>query len=64
VPKIRTSRTAAKRFKITGTGKLIRRFSHQNHREHKTDTGRRRLDREQEVVGKRRVTFKRMMGGK
>ncbi|MEI7984358.1 MAG: 50S ribosomal protein L35 [Armatimonadota bacterium] len=31
MPKIRTYKTAAKRFKVTGTGKITRRRSHNNH---------------------------------
>jgi large subunit ribosomal protein L35 len=31
MPKIRTSKTAAKRFKVTGKGKLMRRSTRLNH---------------------------------
>ncbi|MHB0999000.1 MAG: 50S ribosomal protein L35 [Armatimonadota bacterium] len=31
MPKIRTSKTAAKRFKITGTGKIMRRNARKGH---------------------------------
>ena len=31
MPKIKTNKTAAKRFKITGTGKITRRKSYNNH---------------------------------
>ncbi len=31
MPKVKTNKTAAKRFKITGTGKVMYEKSHQNH---------------------------------
>ena len=31
MPKLKTNRTAAKRFKITGTGKVVRRKASQSH---------------------------------
>jgi len=31
VKKLKTSRSAAKRFKVTGTGKILRRHSHARH---------------------------------
>jgi len=31
VKKLKTSKSAAKRFKVTGTGKLVRRHSHARH---------------------------------
>ena len=31
MPKIKTRKTAAKRFKITGTGKFIHEHAHHNH---------------------------------
>jgi large subunit ribosomal protein L35 len=31
VKKLKTSRSAAKRFKVTGTGKILRRRSHARH---------------------------------
>lgn len=43
--KLKTSKTAAKRFKISGTGKLMRRKSHNNHMFfHKSGGQKRRLD--------------------
>ena len=47
MPKIKTSKTAAKRFKITGTGKITRRKSHNNHQFlHKKAARKRRLEGE------------------
>lgn len=31
MPKVKTNKTAAKRFKVTGTGKVMYEKSHQNH---------------------------------
>ncbi len=47
MPKIRTNKTAAKRFKITGTGKITRRKSHNSHQFlHKRKSARRALEAE------------------
>ncbi|MEI8282174.1 MAG: 50S ribosomal protein L35 [Armatimonadota bacterium] len=47
MPKIRTYKTAAKRFKVTGTGKITRRKSHNNHQFlHKRKSTRRALEAE------------------
>jgi large subunit ribosomal protein L35 len=44
MPKMKTSKTAAKRFKLTGTGKLRRQQSMRQHLfEHKPSTRTRRL---------------------
>lgn len=62
MPKIRSSRTVKKRFKMSANGKMIRLCTSQNHRENKTDSGLRRLKREYLVEGKRQRTLSRMMG--
>lgn len=31
MPKMKTNRSAAKRFKVTGTGKLLRKHAYHNH---------------------------------
>lgn len=47
MPKIRTNKTAAKRFKITGTGKITRRRTHNSHQFlHKRKSARRALEGE------------------
>ncbi|MEI7576702.1 MAG: 50S ribosomal protein L35 [Armatimonadota bacterium] len=47
MPKIRTNKSAAKRFKITGTGKITRRKSHNNHQFlHKRNSTKRALEGE------------------
>ena len=63
MPKMKTHRGAAKRFKITGTGKIMRRKAYFNHLlEKKPSTRTRRLGRESEVVGGDREHVKRMLG--
>ncbi|MDQ2730083.1 MAG: 50S ribosomal protein L35 [Armatimonadota bacterium] len=63
MPKIRTNRTVIKRFKVTAKGKLLRSCTLQHHRMKKKANQGRRLSREYEVEGKRRVTMQRMVGG-
>ena len=47
MPKLKTKKTAAKRFKITGTGKIVRRKAYNNHMFfHKSGAQKRRLDQE------------------
>lgn len=44
MPKLKTRRAAAKRFKATGSGKIVRRKAFKNHiLEHKNSSRRRRL---------------------
>jgi large subunit ribosomal protein L35 len=44
MPKLKTRRAAAKRFKATGSGKIVRRKAFKNHMlEHKNSSRRRRL---------------------
>ena len=60
MPKIRTCRTVAKRFKVTGTGKLMRVSTLQNHRMKKKANEKRRLDRESMVGTRLSRTMRRM----
>jgi large subunit ribosomal protein L35 len=63
MPKMRTHRGAAKRFKITGTGKILRRKAYRDHLlEHKPSSRTRRLGREAEVTGGDKKRVKRMLG--
>jgi large subunit ribosomal protein L35 len=63
MPKMRTHRGAAKRFKITGTGKILRRKAYRDHLlEHKPTRRTRRLGREAEVTGGDKKRIKRMLG--
>ncbi len=52
MPKVKTHRGAAKRFKITGTGKIMRRKAFKNHLlEKKASKRTRRLGREEQLAG-------------
>jgi large subunit ribosomal protein L35 len=63
MPKMKTHRGAAKRFKITGSGKITRRHAYRDHLlEHKPSSRTRRLGREAEVVGGDKKRVKRMLG--
>ncbi len=63
MPKMKTDRGAAKRFKVTGTGKIIRRKAGMNHiLEKKPSTRTRRLNREAEVAPGDTKSVRRMLG--
>jgi large subunit ribosomal protein L35 len=63
VPKIKTNRGAAQRFRVTKTGKILRRQSRLNHMlETKTPARKRRLGREVEVTAGDRRSVRRMLG--
>ena len=63
MPKMKTHRGAAKRFKVTGTGKIVRRRAFRSHiLEKKPSKRTRRLARESEVVGGDRAQVKRLLG--
>jgi large subunit ribosomal protein L35 len=63
MPKMKTHRGAAKRFKITGTGRILRRKAFRAHLLEKKPSKRtRRLGREAEVTGKSRRHVERMLG--
>ena len=63
MPKMKTHRGAAKRFKITGSGKLRRHHSMKSHILTKKTTKRKRqLRRSTEVKGKFARTVKHMIG--
>lgn len=63
MPKQKTHRGAAKRFKTTGTGKIVRVQSHVRHYlEHKPATVRRRLQRPAQVSKADRNKVKKMLG--
>jgi len=50
MPKIKTNRAAAKRFKKTGTGKIVFAKSHANHILTKKTTKRKRALRQRQLV--------------
>ena len=63
MPKMKTHRGAAKRFKVTGTGKLMRRKAFRNHiLEPKPSTRTRRLAGEAQVTGGDADRINRMLG--
>jgi large subunit ribosomal protein L35 len=63
MPKMKTDRGAAKRFKITGTGKLRRRRAFRSHLlEKKPSTRTRRLGRETDVAHADLKEAKRLLG--
>lgn len=63
MPKMKTDRGAAKRFKVTGTGKIMRRKAFRAHLlEKKSSKRTRRLGREAELTGGDRTQIKRLLG--
>jgi large subunit ribosomal protein L35 len=63
MPKMKTDRGAAKRIKVTGTGKLRRRRAFRSHLlEKKSSTRTRRLGREADVAPGDRRAMKRLLG--
>jgi len=61
--KMKTHRGAAKRFKTTGTGKILRRKANRAHLlEKKTTRRTRRLGREAEVTGGDKKRVERLLG--
>ncbi|MGI8492243.1 MAG: 50S ribosomal protein L35 [Acidimicrobiales bacterium] len=63
MPKMKTDRGAAKRFKVTGTGKLRRRRAFRSHiLEKKSSVRTRRLGREADVSPADRRSVKRLLG--
>jgi len=63
MPKIKTRRAAAKRFKVTGTGKVMRRHAFHSHiLTKKTTKNKRNLRSEVEVSAGDVKRVKRMLG--
>jgi large subunit ribosomal protein L35 len=63
MPKMKTHKGAAKRFKVTGSGKLIRRHANLNHiLEKKSPKRKRRLARGVEMTGGDRDRIERLLG--
>jgi large subunit ribosomal protein L35 len=62
MPKVKTNKTAAKRFKISGTGKILHGHARMNHLKVNKRKGRlRRLTVEGEVTGGTRDRIRRML---
>ena len=63
MPKMKSHRGASRRFRVTKTGKLVRRQSMMNHNfEKKTPARKRRLGREVVVTAGDRRGVRRMLG--
>jgi large subunit ribosomal protein L35 len=63
MPKQKTHRGAAKRFRVTRTGKILRRKAYKNHMlEKKSPRRKRRLGRTAELTGADRDHVKRQLG--
>jgi large subunit ribosomal protein L35 len=63
MPKMKTHRGAAKRFKLTASGKVMRRKAGMNHMlEPKPSKRTRRLKRETEVTGGDKARMERLLG--
>ncbi len=63
MPKMKTDRGAAARFKVTGTGKIMRRKAFRSHLlEKKSSTRTRRLKNEAEVASGDRRQVRRLLG--
>ena len=62
MPKIRTNKTAAKRFKITGTGKITGTKAYNSHQFlHKRGSRKRRLESEPEVFQGEQKRMRRLL---
>lgn len=63
MPKVKTNKSAAKRFKISGTGKIMRRKHMRAHLLQKKSSARkRRLAEETQVTGKDAKKVMRLLG--
>jgi large subunit ribosomal protein L35 len=63
MPKMKTHSGTAKRFKLTGTGKVMRRRANRNHLlEHKSSRVTRRLAKEQTVAPSDVREIKKLLG--
>lgn len=63
MPKIKTRKSISKRFKVTGSGKIMRRKSFKGHLNVKKSAKRkRRLGREQEMTGFYEKKLRKIMG--
>ena len=63
MPKMKTHKGAAKRFKVTGSGKVMRRKAFKNHiLEKKSPKRKRHLSTEAELTGGDRDRMKQLLG--
>jgi large subunit ribosomal protein L35 len=65
MPKMKTSRSAAKRFRASGTGKIIRRRAYRSHLLRKMSSRhKRRLKRDMELATDNRRSARRLLGSR
>jgi large subunit ribosomal protein L35 len=63
MPKLKTKKSAAKRFKITGSGKITRRTAYNSHMFfHKSASRKRRLEQEPVLARTEKKRVKRLLG--
>ena len=63
MPKQKTHKGAAKRIRVTGTGKLVAEHTNNQHKfEHKSSTRKRRLDRDQVLSPADTKNLKKLLG--
>jgi large subunit ribosomal protein L35 len=64
MPKLKSNRSIAKRFKITGTGKVKRYRAGGSHlNSHKRASRKRKLRKTSLIHGKQAASYRRMLGG-
>ncbi|HZT16444.1 MAG TPA: 50S ribosomal protein L35 [Gaiellaceae bacterium] len=65
MPRQKTSSGAKKRFKVTGSGKLLRRSANQSHNlEHKSPKQKRTFGKDHAVAADNAAKVRRMLGGR
>jgi len=64
MPKMKTRKSAAKRFEITGNGKIVRRSSRQNHKMKQSGSRKRRLALGDVLDGKFAKNVRLMLGSR
>ena len=65
MPKMKTRSAAKKRFKVTGTGRILRRPTMRSHNlEHKSSKQKRKFGRSIEAAGSDYKTLKQLLGVK
>ena len=63
MPKQKTHKGTAKRVRLTGTGKLVREHTNNQHKfEHKSSTRKRRLDQDQVISKADTGRMKKLLG--
>ncbi|MGH2363482.1 MAG: 50S ribosomal protein L35 [Chloroflexota bacterium] len=63
MPKVKTHKGTAKRFKITGTGKVLRNKVGTNHRMHKSKSMQRKMKQDLRLHGADAALAKKMLPG-